>query len=85
MEESRPAHPRSYKLEGHLTGDKPCPPLHIRRTTTTEGTSRTGLVVNGESISQTTIEINPLYESWLAIDQLILGWLYNLMSHEVTT
>lgn len=28
---------------------------------------------------------NPTYESWMVVDQLLLGWLYNSMSPEIAT
>lgn len=35
--------------------------------------------------SSTIAILNPQYESWLVVDQLILGWLYNSMTTEVAT
>lgn len=73
---------KSYKLEGHLTGDKPCPEKYQQqKTATTEAESSGG----GSSSSTTVKVVNPQYESWNAIDQLLLGWLYNSMAAEVAT
>ncbi|XP_038905164.1 uncharacterized protein LOC120091275 isoform X4 [Benincasa hispida] len=38
---------------------------------------------SGASSSLTALEVNPQYESWMAVDQLLLGWLYNSMTPEV--
>lgn len=74
---------RSYILEGHLTDDKSCPPETIEVVApetivhsegSSSGTSRT-----------TVMKTNPNFEAWAIIDQLILGWLYNSMTHEVAT
>ncbi|XP_038887140.1 uncharacterized protein LOC120077331 [Benincasa hispida] len=45
----------------------------------TEGNSS-----SGASSSSTALEVNPQYEAWMVVDQLLLGWLYNSMTPEVT-
>lgn len=51
-------------------------------------------VMSGASSSQVTSSgqqsglsqtINPKYEAWLVVDQLLLGWLYNSMTLEIAT
>lgn len=73
---------RSYKLEGYLTGDKPCPPQFIQTTAAqTEST-----ITEASSSTPTPPPVktpNPLYEAWQVVDQLILRWLYNSMMAEV--
>lgn len=86
---------RSYKLEGHLSGGNSCPPQFIQSTgadstpsgaPVEEGAISTQSGVVGAFASDiTTKVVNPLFESWIAVDQLLLGWLYNSMTPEVET
>lgn len=41
--------------------------------------------VASSSVTTAQTIINPHYESWIANDQLLLGWLYNSMMPEVAT
>lgn len=69
---------RSYKLEGHLSGKNPCPPMFLpisseNATPTvvnTEWASSSQMVLE-DSVS-TTIErtLNPACEAWITVDQL---------------
>ncbi|XP_038904321.1 uncharacterized protein LOC120090675 [Benincasa hispida] len=38
---------------------------------------------SGASSSSTTLEVNPQYRAWMAVDQLLLGWLYNSMTPKI--
>lgn len=85
---------RSYKLEGHLLGTKPCPPRVISQVTEGNGNNgaATGVEASSSEVptsgaSSTTVEaaINPLYEAWITTDQLLLIWLYNSMTSEIAT
>ncbi|XP_022148963.1 uncharacterized protein LOC111017501 [Momordica charantia] len=48
-------------------------------------TSQTNISAPSSSSIATEAAINPLYESWVTTDQLLLGWLYNSMTPEVAT
>lgn len=78
---------RSYKLEGHLFGAKPCPAMFLQPTTTpfenVGEESNSAMMSKGASSSTTANSINPPYEAWITVDQLLLGWLYNSMPSEV--
>lgn len=84
---------RSYKLEGHLSGEKQCPEKYISvavsegntSSAVEAGASSSEAVVSGATSSTSKTTINPEYESWMAVDQLLLGWLYNSMTPEVAT
>lgn len=66
---------RNYKLFDYLTGAKKCPSKHL---TEANASSSTKEETNDRLI-------NPSYESWVAVDQLLLGWLYNSMTSDVAT
>lgn len=82
----------SYKLHGHLTGEEKCPsqfsapsaPASTPSVVTTEEPSASD-VASSSTTTPTPTVINPQYEKWVAVDQLLLGWLYNSMTAEVAT
>lgn len=84
---------KGYKLEGHLTGEKPCPEKFVTITSsagsngsiTEEGDDREQRApkqIASSSMSAPAI-INPLFEQWITTDLLLLGWLYNSMTPKV--
>lgn len=68
---------RSYKLEGHFIGSKSCPLKRIPQPNegATAGAEDSGTEVNEASSSTTETVMNPQYEAWVVVDQLLLGWL----------
>lgn len=70
---------RSYGLEGYLTGDKSCPSKFV--------TQEFDVSERSSAVTATTVEQrpNPAYQSWVAVDQLVLEWMYNSMSPEIAT
>ncbi|TYJ96311.1 uncharacterized protein E5676_scaffold1970G00140 [Cucumis melo var. makuwa] len=76
---------KGYKLEGHLTGETPCPSHFVlsasssNTTVTEEGADAT----IGASSSITPRIVNSLFEQWVTTDLLLLGWLYNSMTPDV--
>lgn len=84
---------RCYRLEGHLSGDEPCPPKILLPPNETASlgaessqTTTTGVDASGASSTPvvTTI-VNLLYELWVVVDQLLLDRLYNSMTPVVAT
>ncbi|XP_016901223.2 uncharacterized protein LOC107991202 [Cucumis melo] len=77
---------KSYKFEGHLTGENPCLPKFITNQT---GESQSGIDGTTEatdgasSRSTTTKTVNPKFDQWLTSYLLLLGWIYNSMTAEV--
>ncbi|KAA0067279.1 uncharacterized protein E6C27_scaffold418G001000 [Cucumis melo var. makuwa] len=78
---------KSYKLNSHLFGESPCLPKIIMLTTQ----PNESIVENAGEPSQETsssstavVTVNPKYERWITTDLLLLGWLYNSMTPEVT-
>lgn len=68
---------RSYKLEGHLSESSPCPEkfvqaanVRVNPVQTEAGASSSMAAASEVAESILVVEINPLYESWVAIDQL---------------
>ncbi|KAA0060627.1 Reverse transcriptase, RNA-dependent DNA polymerase [Cucumis melo var. makuwa] len=77
---------KSYKFEGHLTGENPCPPKFI---TNQIGESQSEIDGTAEatdgasSRSTATKTVNPKFDQWLTSYLLLLGWIYNSMTAEV--
>lgn len=64
--------PWSYKFEVHLTGKDVCPEMSI-------------ILPPSEDEPQGLLLLYPEYNIWIAGDQLLIGWLYNSMTIEVTS
>lgn len=80
---------QSYNGEGHLLGSTPWPPKYIQ-TTSNVAVDSTGAssfeAVVGETTSSTMeAVVNPQYEAWITVDQLLPRWMYNSMILEVAT
>ena len=86
---------RGYKIEGYMLGHIPCPSMYVSRPTvssTTQSTVETtaemasSQTMASSSMSTPTEEVvNPGFEAWLVVDQLLLGWMYNSMTLEIAT
>lgn len=62
---------KGNRLEGYITGSKPCPPEFIKPE-------------KDESDEGELVE-NPDFEDWMVRDQILLGWLYNSMEPDVAS
>lgn len=60
---------RGHKLDGHVFGNKPCPPEFLPRTTP----------------GSTVKIPNPEFEEWVSNHQLLLGWLYSTMRTDIAS
>lgn len=62
---------KSYKFEGHLTGKSPYPEMSI-------------VIPPSEEEPKGLLLPNPEHYIWLIANQLLVGWLNNSMTPEVT-
>lgn len=76
---------KSYRLLGHLNGEYICPKkcMPTSNNNSTDGNGDVNQSTSSSSSTRPSTIVNPLYESWVVIDQLLLGWLYNSMNQEV--
>lgn len=74
---------RSYKLEGYLTGEKPWSSRFIPKKTNGEEESSAATSSGAETEAEQ--QLNLAFDAWVAVNQLLLGWLYNYMSPEIAT
>lgn len=74
---------RSYKLEGYLTGEKPWSSRFIPKNTNGEEESSAATSSGAETEAEQ--QLNLAFDAWVAVNQLLLGWLYNYMSPEIAT
>lgn len=78
---------RGYRLEGHFLGNDLFPPMFLHSSTKmlTQGAAKlpSQSTMGRASSSTTPGVINPKYEAWVTANQLLLSWLYNLMTSEV--